>query len=151
MQMGKDYLRDLHKRYLEVTSVLSKSFDVNEFKRYAKGAKSLYYHLLPKDKKSRILDIGCGQGHFLFYLLSEGFGNVAGIDNSPEQVAFCKKHVTQNVFCSDYESWLNGKQYDVIVMNELLEHILKPKIIPSLKQAYAALVGGGELSLRFLI
>ncbi|MCK4529409.1 class I SAM-dependent methyltransferase, partial [candidate division WOR-3 bacterium] len=146
--MEEDYLKDLHEKYLETTSVLSKSFDVNEFKNYAKGAKKLYSHLLPKDKKTRILDIGCGQGHFLFYLLSEGFNNVTGVDISPEQVAFCKKYVTQNVFCSDYESWLKGEQYNVIVMNELLEHIPKPKIIPCLKQIYAALVGGGRVIIK---
>ena len=148
MPVKEDYLKDLHERYLETTSVLSKSFDVNEFKNYAKGAKKLYSHLLPKDKKTRILDIGCGQGHFLFYLLSEGFNNVTGVDISPEQVAFCKKYVTQNVFCSDYESWLKGEQYNVIVMNELLEHIPKPKIIPCLKQIYAALVGGGRVIIK---
>jgi 2-polyprenyl-3-methyl-5-hydroxy-6-metoxy-1,4-benzoquinol methylase len=83
--------------------------------------------------------------------LSEKYNNVTGIDISPEQVAFCKKHVTQNIFCTNYEPWLDGKQYDdIVVINEILAPLLNPKIISWLKRVRDALVEDKVL-LKFLI
>ena len=96
---------------------------------------------------AKILDIGCGIGQFLHYLSSEGFINSEGIDISPEQVRVAKqflpeldiKHVDDHSrFLKDHAS-----TYDVIIMNDVLEHLPKNELIPTVKLILAALRPGG--------
>src|ERR1700723_1374097 len=53
--------------------------------------------LLPTNLDARILDIGCGRGHFLHYLTLKGYRSVMGVELCPEQVDFCQKTVNTNV------------------------------------------------------
>ena len=39
-----------------------------------------YLKFLPVDKTARILDIGCGIGHFLAYVKSKNYNNFLGVD-----------------------------------------------------------------------
>ncbi|MGH9856905.1 MAG: class I SAM-dependent methyltransferase, partial [Acidobacteriota bacterium] len=55
-----------------------------------------YYHrniipLLPADKQCRIIDLGCGLGHFLHALQAAGYQNILGVDASAECVEFCQQ------------------------------------------------------------
>ena len=50
-----------------------------------------YGNFMPRQKEARILDVGCGTGHFLYYLAKKGYDNYLGIDLSPQQVDFCRK------------------------------------------------------------
>lgn len=137
------YLKELHTDYLNTSTVLSEEFDKKEFENYAGGAERSYGSHLPQDRNARIVDIGCGQGHFLYYLMKKGFRNIYGIDIAPDQVEFCRRYITENVECADYAEWLPGKTFDVIVMNEVLEHIPKQDVIPAIKLVYESLNGNG--------
>ncbi len=46
-----------------------------------------YRDVLPPRKDAEILDLGCGTGHFLYYLGWAGYTRAQGIDRSPEQAA----------------------------------------------------------------
>jgi cyclopropane fatty-acyl-phospholipid synthase-like methyltransferase len=41
----------------------------------------------PVDRKATVLDLGCGHGALLWAARRAGYGNLAGVDASPEQVA----------------------------------------------------------------
>lgn len=77
---------------------------------------------------SRVLDIGCGNSRLLLELKQKKNCIVEGIDISPlvidklsaEGVPAFVADVTSDSFALD-------KQYDVIIMSELLEHILEPE------------------------
>ena len=45
-------------------------------------------------QKIKILDVGCGEGRDILYLLKEGY-DVKGIDISLEAIQYCKKHANE--------------------------------------------------------
>ena len=74
-------------------------------------ANSIYYDkiyntLLPPDKSVKILDIGRGGGHFLYYLFRKGYTNIHGVDISPRLTDFVKKEICPNVVNSDALDYL---------------------------------------------
>lgn len=101
-----------------------------EFELYCKYFRKNYLRHMPADKKANILDIGCGMGHFLYFLEKEGYINYSGIDISPENVKFCEEHRFHVELC-DAVRFLeeSNKPYDVIIMNDILEHFKKDEIM----------------------
>ena len=110
----------------------------------------LYGDVLPSDRNSRILDIGCGAGHFLYYLKRKEYTNFLGIDISPQQVEFCEKNISKNVKQADILEFLKDSEggYSVIAAHDVLEHIPKEKILKLLKLVLKSLDNGGIFLLR---
>lgn len=116
----------------------------------------LYYHknygkYMPADRKTPILDIGCGMGHFLYYLIKKGYSNLIGIDVSEEQIKYCKSHITKNVEKIDsLKKYLRNypKCFSLVVMNDVLEHIPKKDIISILKLIRTSLKKKGVLIIK---
>jgi len=110
-----------------------------------------YDDLLPTSKTDRILDVGSGMGHFLYFLKKENYNNFFGVDISREAVAYCKKNITPNVLhINDIEIFFsqNPSSFRCIVLNDILEHFPKEKILPTLSLARCALVDGGTLIVK---
>ncbi|MDH4257811.1 MAG: methyltransferase domain-containing protein [Candidatus Aminicenantes bacterium] len=109
-----------------------------------------YEKFLPSLKKAKILDVGCGAGHFLYYLEKKGFADFIGIDISPQQVGFCRENITQRVKEADVFEFLQGKEnaFDAIVANDLLEHIPKEETVHFIKLVHAALRDKGIFLVR---
>lgn len=107
-------------------------------------------NFIPLDKDVPILDIGCGTGHFLYYLKKKGYSNFLGIDLSAGQVEFCRNNITPNVELADAFEFLTDKinVYGVISANDVIEHIPKEKTILLLKLIYQALMPDGILLLK---
>ncbi len=104
--------------------------------------KTNFLTFLPQDKHAKILDIGCGAGHFIKFLQQEGYTDYIGVDISEEQVEFCKRHVTKNVnLIKDLRTYLqkNREEFDFILMNDVIEHISKEEIIETLSLVYDSL------------
>ncbi|NQS89514.1 class I SAM-dependent methyltransferase, partial [Patescibacteria group bacterium] len=59
-----------------------------QFEKTADSYEAKFGEFIPQDKNSRILDIGCGCGHFLYYLQKNGYTNFYGIDVSSQQVDY---------------------------------------------------------------
>lgn len=101
-----------------------------EFETYCKYFRKNYLSHLPADKKASILDIGCGMGHFLYFLEKEGFTNYCGIDNSPENVQFCQeRRLHAELYDAVRFLEKSNRIFDAIVMNDILEHFKKEEII----------------------
>ena len=75
-----------------------------------------------KDRKPRILDIGCGTGVNLI-LLSQ-FADVEGLDVSPDALEFCRQRGLENVRlgAADQMPYENGT-FDLVTALDLLEHM----------------------------
>lgn len=76
-------------------------------------------------RSSRVLDIGCSSGSFLFLLRSEGFHHVYGVDSSAGAVSACFARGVGTV------SVMNGGclgfpdcAFDVVVASDVLEHCI---------------------------
>jgi len=88
---------------------------------------------LPSDKNARILDIGCGFGQVLQQLVKLGYKNAKGVDISKEAVIFCKQNKLSVELITDIMEYYIEGRYEFIIMNHVLEHVEKHKIIPTLK------------------
>lgn len=100
---------------------------------------------LPKDKSARLLDIGCGYGHFLNRLKEAGYNNAQGIDINDESVARCNElglKVTQISSIKEFAQ-AHSNQFQLITMSHVLEHINKEEIIDTVAQIKGMLAPGG--------
>jgi len=121
---------------------------VEGFEEAIRTTDPTYGRLLPVDLEARILDIGCGMGHFLYYLKAKGYHNIMGVDVSPEQVAYCQEFVLPQVqLTPDLVSFLGERpsHWDCIVMKDVIEHLPRKEIIPTLAAVHDALATGGTL------
>jgi cyclopropane fatty-acyl-phospholipid synthase-like methyltransferase len=134
------------------SSIFSHSnvFSEKEYQNSLAQFERNYEKFLPPSKKAKILDVGCGAGHFLYYLEKKGFTDFLGIDISPQQVSFCRQNITQRVKAVDAFEFLKGKEnaFDAVVANDLLEHIPKEETIPFLKLVQTALRDKGIFLVR---
>lgn len=83
-----------------------------------------YLPHMPRNKDARILDLGCGMGHFLYALEKVGYRNYLGIDISDENIDFCRKRGF-NVEKADLFEFLqsNNDYFDVVILSDVIEHI----------------------------
>jgi 2-polyprenyl-3-methyl-5-hydroxy-6-metoxy-1,4-benzoquinol methylase len=90
--------------------------------------------VLPANKNSNILDIGCGFGMSLSSLKILGYKRLKGIDSSDEAIKFCieKELNVEKTDIMDYCLYSKEK-YDFIIMSHVLEHIKKTEIIETLE------------------
>jgi len=101
---------------------------------------------LPLDKKAKILDIGCGNGHLLHALQKEGYTNGFGIDSSKRQIDNARKKMNC-VELADVFQYLpvHEKEFDVITLIDVAEHFDKNDLFKLLKMTNNALRQGGIL------
>jgi cyclopropane fatty-acyl-phospholipid synthase-like methyltransferase len=134
------------------SSIFSHSnvFSPQEYENSFSQFRLNYERFIAPGTGARILDIGCGTGHFLYYLEKKGYTDFLGIDISPQQVDFCRKNVSKSVEQADAFEFLKEKKntYDAIVANDLLEHIPKEEIVKFLKRVNAALKDEGVFLIR---
>lgn len=108
--------------------------------------------LIPRNKKAKILDLGCGSGVFVAWLQSEGYKSVEGVDISPEQIGAGKKYGVKNLRRGDVLAFLGDKEevYDLISAHDLIEHFEKDRILALLELIHKALKSGGKVLISTL-
>ena len=94
-------------------------------------------------KNSHVLDVGCGIGLFLNKLRALGYYNIEGIDFSEKAVAVVKKNGIKCHLGTFLDLTKEEKSYDLIVMNNYLEHTLNP--LKELMKARSLLKDNGLL------
>lgn len=101
---------------------------------------------LLKDKNAQILDFGCGNGGFVYWLQQIGYQNAEGIDISEEQVKIAKNLGIKNIYCA--KDIKTADKYGLIFMKDVLEHFTKEEVLILLEKAYNALKIGGLLIIQ---
>jgi cyclopropane fatty-acyl-phospholipid synthase-like methyltransferase len=147
------YSRDFKKIYDHYYDVGFKQANILSIEAYEKACldfDALYGRLLPRDRDAGILDIGCGAGHFLYYLAKKGYRNFLGLDISRQQIEFCKRYISKKVELTDAFEFLQGKVgiYATIIAQDVLEHIPKAKTLAFIELVYESLNRGGLFILR---
>jgi 2-polyprenyl-3-methyl-5-hydroxy-6-metoxy-1,4-benzoquinol methylase len=107
-----------------------------------------YHDCLPTDKKSRILDIGCGDGKFLFFLKKNGYTEIEGLELSYRLAEEAAVHVDCPIsVVDDSIDFLKKKLkcYQTITLNDVLEHIEKKDTIEFLSAVRESIVPGGNV------
>lgn len=103
---------------------------------------------LPAVKNGRILDVGCGSGYLLRYLLGAGYSDVAGIDTSPDQVEYCRNHGLPVERDNALEFLARTTSWDLVFATDVIEHLGKDEIIAFLEAIHRALKPGGAVVLK---
>ncbi len=89
----------------------------------------------------KILDVGCGNGGFVYFLYKLGYKNVLGIDPFIES-----KEWNKNVKLQKNTVYDVADKFDLIVSNHSLEHV--PNFLNDFKQIISLLDDGGFFFLR---
>ena len=107
---------------------------------------------LPASKNAQILDFGCGWGHQLVSLWQVGYRHLEGVDISRPQavVAECALLNKASIYCMDGREFIKSKPctYDLITLNDVIEHVSPNEALTLLEALRAALKEGGRLVLR---
>jgi len=103
--------------------------------------------LLHKSQHHNILDLGCGNGYLVNYLVEQGY-NAYGTDASAEGISIARQKNPDRFFVQDLSSdslpeQLQNIAFDIIITTEVIEHLYNPEafILFCKKQ----LKKGGEL------
>lgn len=107
--------------------------------------KYYYGKHLPKDLQANILDIGCGDGNFVYWLHKIGYHRTNGIDISQEQINSGKGMGIPNLECVDIVNYLsdNTIQFDLIIARDVIEHFTKDEVFEILALVNKNLKEGG--------
>lgn len=71
-----------------------------------------------------------------------------GIDNSAEQVEFAKSHSLPVIQVNALEYLTHNKNFDLIVLTDVIEHLSKDEIVTLLLQIHEALAPNGYVIIR---
>ena len=104
---------------------------------------------IPENKNIRILEVGCGNGHLLYFLKEQGYQSLHGVDISSQQVEIAKSLVNEVIQDDAINYMLNStEKFDLIIGLDIIEHIRKDKTIDFLNAACKALRDNGRLILQ---
>ena len=149
--MKLSYREKLYNTYVSThTSYLYGRPNLDRIKRQFPVWKWYFGSFLPRDKEAKILDIGCGNGGFVYWLQSLGYKNSEGIDISKEQVGIARNLGIPNIKCADLVEFLKSKDkaYDIIFARDIIEHFKKEEIINILSLIFNSLKQEGTVVIQ---
>jgi len=87
--------------------------------------------MLNKDSNRCILDLGCGNGHLVSYLIKQGY-DAYGTDASDNGITIAKKGYPDRFFVQDLSTdklptELQKLRFDTIISTEVIEHLYNPE------------------------
>lgn len=103
-------------------------------------------------KDAKILDCGCGYGHQLYALKLLGFSRLYGIEIVESSYRIAKEELgdSATIVMADAFEFLrnNVEVFDVIILNDVLEHVPREKTLELLHLIRGALKTGGVVHVR---
>lgn len=143
------YRERIYATYVTDKMSFVRDYDEASYRNFATTYRKYCGHLLPNDRESRILDVGCGHGNFLYFLQCSGYKNIWGIDISPEQVERARR-ICPNVEVGDALEFLGNHpdSFDFISALDFIEHLDKDEVFRFLDNIMVALKKGGSILLQ---
>ncbi|NQT49954.1 class I SAM-dependent methyltransferase [Candidatus Kuenenbacteria bacterium] len=136
--------------YKNFLSAGFKDLNIRAYKHMVDLYAHNYSGFLPKKKQAGILDIGCGMGQFLEFLGQRGYEQILGVDVSEEAIEFCQEKGIKKVrLINDLQEFLSScPMFDLIVLNDVIEHFPKSEIIEILQKVHEKLNAGGKVIIK---
>jgi len=123
--------------------------DIAKVKRQSFGYRQHCNRYLPPDKTARIVDLGCGSGGLVWWLLQAGYSNTVGVDGSSEQVELAHQLGIESVILGDVFEFLDkSNDQSLLLARDLIEHFDKQSVFDFLEKCFASLKPGGCLVLQ---
>ncbi|MEQ8242499.1 class I SAM-dependent methyltransferase [Fulvivirga sp.] len=109
-----------------------------------------YGAYLPNHKTAKILDIGCGDGNFVYFLQQSGYEKACGIDLSEEQILLGRSMGINGIEVADLFNYLGSKknEFDLIIAKDVIEHLTKQEAFDALNMVSAALNETGQFLMQ---
>lgn len=106
--------------------------------------------LLPPDRDSAIIDVGCGTGGVVWWLHQQGYTRAEGIDVSAELIQSATGLGIKNIARADLRTHLSAHQgqYHAVILRDVLEHFPRDEILEILKLVQSALQPGGTIIIQ---
>jgi SAM-dependent methyltransferase len=96
-----------------------------------------------------VLDIGCGEGKYLLFLMKSGF-RVTGLDSSPTAISMAKEVLEQPaqlIVADMFDYPYQTNTYDLVISHAALHHGLKAQVVSLMKRIQSLLVENGKIFL----
>jgi len=101
-------------------------------------------YIFPNNTRGKILDLGCGTGSLISQL--QQYGEVTGVDSSPEAIRYCRSHGINNLLLAKIETVrLPQNSFDLVTAFDLFEHVRFDEKM--MKKVYTLLKPGGYVLL----
>lgn len=129
--MAIDYKETIYENYHSLhTKHLYGTVTIDAIKKQFSAWKYYFSEFLPNDKDVKILDAGCGNGGFVFWLIELGYSKSSGVDVSKEMIDIGKALNIKNISRADIFEHLtnNPNTYDLIFCRDVLEHLKKEEV-----------------------
>lgn len=126
----KDFRDELYQKYVSTFKTFISNENTDVIKSEYELFRRRYLPLIQNfSKDASIIDIGCGSGHMLNFLRSEGFNDLYGIDISEQQVhnARSKELRVDEINIFDFIK-INQKKFDIIFSMDIVEHFYKDEL-----------------------
>jgi 2-polyprenyl-3-methyl-5-hydroxy-6-metoxy-1,4-benzoquinol methylase len=133
-QSGRTFHLDIEKKLSTDSNILSREI----------------LPLIPTDKNSALLDMGCGFGSLIYTLKKKGYTNLKGIDLSEGQVKVAHELGLTEIELQDLLPYLknNKNKFDVITGIDIIEHFSKDELVEVLTCVKDALKPNGTAIFR---
>lgn len=147
----KDYKAIAYETYVSThISPRKGEDDQNKLMQRANAFKQHFKGHLPGIKTGKIADLGCGSGSLVWWLNTEGYSDVVGIDISEEQIKIANKLGIKNVYVGDVFEFLYScnDDFEIIFARDLMEHFTKEQVVKFLDLCKKRLTDKGKLILQ---
>jgi 2-polyprenyl-3-methyl-5-hydroxy-6-metoxy-1,4-benzoquinol methylase len=102
---------------------------------------------ISQNRNTRILDLGCGHGAFLYFLQQAGYQDIHGVDVSHEQVALANRFGISAIEQQEIGLFLatfEDETVDVVLLMDVLEHLTRGELFDMLDDVFRILRPGGK-------
>ncbi len=140
------YRERIYKNYssARVGELVPKS--VEEFKPRKPIFEKIIKNHFPKDKDTKILELGCGHGTFQYFIQKAGYENSIGVDGSVEQVNGAKSLGIKNIIFGDMINHIENQDdnsLDMIIAFDIIEHFTKNELVGLVDELFRVLKKDG--------
>jgi 2-polyprenyl-3-methyl-5-hydroxy-6-metoxy-1,4-benzoquinol methylase len=140
----KDRYKQYHKFYLR-----DEKGQADRYRRQVRDYTKKFGALLADAPRGSALDVGCANGMLAAFLKEQGFEQVVGVDLNAELIEQAKQNVEAEFHVADAGEFLQGgRQFDVIFLLNIVEHIERDQLIDFMTAVYQSLNAGGFAIVR---
>jgi SAM-dependent methyltransferase len=149
MMNTREFRSELYRQYVSGFKGLDGPTDAQSFQSYLAWCRFKYGPLLAEvSREAPVLEVGCGPGHLLLYLLEEGFTRARGIDVSTEQVQIALERGLDAEVADVFDFLRRAPKCQVVLAIDFIEHFYRDELLELLRLIYGVLVNDGRLIIQ---